>query len=144
MRRCIDGSWVCNATIMKEIESIFNPRHLDGDCDYIAHLLGEYETVISESMDCGNYNKAVTLLLAILDSLTRHFVEDEHYTYFDDMYSPEYVCQSIIEKMNRKAEAGQFPAEEMVRLREGLKRVKETEAYRNYGVLMYAIRSFEH
>lgn len=76
---------------MKEIESIFNPRNLDGDCDYIAHLLREYETIISECMDCGNYNKAVTLLLAILDSLTRHFVEDEHYTYFDDMYSPEYV-----------------------------------------------------
>ena len=61
-----------------------NPRHLDRDCDYIAHLLGEYETIISECMDSGNYSNAVTLLLSIRDSLTRHFVEDEHYTYFDD------------------------------------------------------------
>ena len=63
---------------IQEIESIFNPRHLDGDCDYIAHLLGEYESIISECMDSGNYSNAVTLLLAIPDSLTRHFVEDEH------------------------------------------------------------------
>lgn len=129
---------------IKEIESIFNPRHLDGDCDYIAHLLGEYESIISECMDSGNYSNAVTLLLVILDSLTRHFVEDEHYTYFDDMYSPEYVCQSIIEKMDRKAEEGLFPVEEIIRLREGLEKVKETETYREYGVLMFALRCFKH
>ena len=69
---------------IQEIESIFNPRYLDEDCGYIAVLLREYEIIISKSMDSGNYKDAVTLLLAILDSLTRHFVEDEHYTYFDD------------------------------------------------------------
>ena len=129
---------------IQEIESIFNPRYLDEDCGYIAVLLREYEIIISKSMDSGNYKDAVTLLLAILDSLTRHFVEDEHYTYFDDMYSPEYVCQSIIEKMNRKAEAGLFPVEEIVRLKEGLEKVKQTEAYRDYGALMFALRCFKH
>ena len=129
---------------IQEIESIFNPLYLDEDCGYIAVLLREYEIIISKSMDSGNYKDAVTLLLAILDSLTRHFVEDEHYTYFDDMYSPEYVCQTIIEKMNRKAEAGLFPVEEIVRLREGLEKVKETEAYSDYGVLMFALRCFKH
>lgn len=130
--------------IITEIESIFNPRHLDEDCDYIAHLLGEYESIIYECMDSGNYSNAVTLLLAILDSLTRHFVEDEHFTFFDDMYSPEYVCQAIIEKMDRRAEEGLFPVEEMIRLREGLEKVKETEAYREYGALMFALRCFKH
>lgn len=129
---------------IQEIESIFNPRYLDEDCGYIAVLLREYEIIISKSMDSGNYKDAVTLLLAILDSLTRHFVEDEHYTYFDDMYSPEYVCQSIIEKMNRKAEAGLFPVEEIVRLKEGLEKVKQTEAYRDYGALMFALRCFKY
>ena len=109
-----------------DIESIFNPRHLDEDCGYIAVLLHEYESIISEC------------------SLTRHFVEDEHYTYFDDMYSPEYVCQGIIEKMDRKAEEGLFPVEEMIRLRNGLEKVKETEAYRDYGALMFALRCFKH
>ncbi|MCF2583131.1 hypothetical protein [Bacteroides caecigallinarum] len=129
---------------IQEIESIFNPRYLDEDCGYIAVLLREYEIIISKSMDSGNYKDAVTLLLAILDSLTRHFVEDEHYTYFDDMYSPEYVCQTIIEKMNRKAEAGLFPVEEIVRLKEGLEKVKQTEAYRDYGALMFALRCFKY
>ena len=129
---------------IQEIESIFNPRYLDEDCGYIAVLLREYEIIISKSMDSGNYKDAVTLLLAILDSLTRHFVEDEHYTYFDDMYSPEYVCQTIIEKMNRKVEAGLFPVEEIVRLKEGLEKVKQTEAYRDYGALMFALRCFKY
>lgn len=127
-----------------DIESIFNPRHLDEDCGYIAVLLHEYESIISECMDSGNYSNAVTLLLAIQDSLTRHFVEDEHYTYFDDMYSPEYVCQGIIEKMDCKAEEGLFPVEEIIRLRNGLEKVKETEAYREYGALMFALRCFKH
>ena len=56
---------------IQEIESIFNPRYLDEDCGYIAVLLCEYEIIISKSMDSGNYKDAVTLLLAILDSLTR-------------------------------------------------------------------------
>lgn len=56
-----------------EIESIFNPRHHDGGCDYIAHLLTEYESIISECMDNGNYKDVVTLPLAILNSLTRLF-----------------------------------------------------------------------
>lgn len=56
--------------------------------------------------------------------------------------STVYVCQSIIEKMNRKAEAGLFPVEEIIRLREGVEKVKEKGAYRNYGMLMFALRCF--
>ena len=52
--------------------------------------------------------------------------------------------QDIIENMNRKAEEGLFPVEEIIRLREGLEHVKETEAYRNYGLLMFALRCFNH
>lgn len=29
--------------------------------------------------------------------MVNHFVEDEHYFYFDDMYSPEYSLQWIYE-----------------------------------------------
>lgn len=39
-----------------------------------------------------NYAEAVNLFLQILDSMASHYVVDEHYTYFDDMYSPEYAA----------------------------------------------------
>ena len=86
-----------------DIESIFNPCNLDEDCSYIAHLLSPYEKLIVARMDAGDYTCAVTMFLEILETLTRHFVSDEHYTYFDDMYSPEYVCDGIMQAMNRRS-----------------------------------------
>jgi hypothetical protein len=44
---------------------------------------------IKEALDAGLYKQAVTMYLQLLKSMTKHFVEDEHYCYFDDMYSPE-------------------------------------------------------
>ena len=108
-----------------DIESIFNPRNLDEDCSYIAHLLSPYEKLIVARMDAGDYTCAV-----------RHFVADEHYTYFDDMYSPEYVCDGIMQAMNRRIEQGLFPIAEQARLKAGLEQVKQSEACQDYGVLL--------
>ncbi len=119
-----------------DIESIFNPRNLDEDCSYIAHLLSPYEKLIVARMDAGDYTCAVTVFLEILETLTRHFVADEHYTYFDDMYSPEYVCDGIMQAMNRRIEQGLFPIAEQARLKAGLEQVKQSEACQDYGVLL--------
>ena len=82
----------------------------------------------------GNYAEAVTVLLEVLESLTYHFVEDEHYDYFDDMYSPDYVCQNMMEKVINAIESGIFPDAELQRLKDGLEKLKHTEAYDDYGV----------
>ena len=82
----------------------------------------------------GNFVKAVTVLLEVLESLTYHFVEDEHYDYFDDMYSPDYVCQNMMEKVINAIESGIFPDAELQRLKDGLEKLKHTEAYDDYGV----------
>ena len=74
----------------------------------------------------------------MLESLTYHFVEDEHYNYFDDMYSPDYVCQNMMEKVINAIESGIFPDAELQRLKDGLEKLKHTEAYEDYGVL-YAL-----
>ena len=52
---------------------------------------------IKEALDAGLYKQAVTMYLQLLKSMTNHFVEDEHFCYFDDMYSPEYFLQWIYE-----------------------------------------------
>ena len=72
-----------------EIEAVFNKRNIDEDCDTIASLLSPYRKMVRESLSQGNYADAVTILLEVLESLTYHFVEDEHYNYFADMYSGE-------------------------------------------------------
>lgn len=81
-------------------------------------------------------------MLEVLESLTYHFVEDEHYDYFDDMYSPDYVCQNMMEKVINAIESGIFPDAELQRLKDGLEKLKHTEAYEDYGV-PYALDVWE-
>lgn len=117
-----------------EIEALFSESNIDEDCDTIARLLSPYRKMVRESLSQGNYADAVTILLEILESLTYHFVEDEHYNYFDDMYSPDYVYQDMMEAIINAIKNGDFPATELQRLKEGLEKLKHTEAYEDYGV----------
>jgi len=50
-----------------------------------------------EILEVGMCKQAVTLYLQLLQSMVNHFVDDEHFCYFDDMYSPEYSLQWIYE-----------------------------------------------
>ena len=116
-----------------EIEAIFSERNIDEDCDTIARLLSPYRETVRESLNQDNYADAVTVLLEVLESLTYHFVEDEHYNYFDDMYSPDYVCQDMMEAVIAAIKSGIFPDEELQRLKDGMEKLEQTEAYGDYG-----------
>ena len=116
-----------------EIEAIFSKRNIDEDCDTIASLLSPYRKLVNSSLSQGYYTNAVTILLEVLESLTYHFVEDEHYNYFDDMYSPDYVCQDMMEVIICFIKNGNFPNAELQRLKDGLEKLKHTEAYEDYG-----------
>ncbi len=107
--------------------------NLDDDCDTIARLLAPYKQAVCESLGQGKYNEAVTILLEVLESLTYHFVEDEHYDYFDDMYSPDYVCQDMMEAVINSIKSRIFPDAEKLRLKDGLEKLMQTEAYEDYG-----------
>lgn len=129
-------------SLKAKIEAIFSENNIDEDCDTIARLLSPYRETVRESLSQGRYDEAVTILLEILESLTYHFVEDEHYDYFDDMYSPDYVCQGMMEAVIESIKGGSFPDEERKRLEEGLDRLMHTEAYEDYGV-PYALNVWE-
>ena len=125
-----------------KIEAIFSERNIDEDCDTIASLLSPYRKLVSSSLSQGNYAEAVTILLEVFESLTYHFVKDEHYNYFDDMYSPDYVFQDMMEAIISSIKSGNFPAAELQRLKSGLDKLKHTEAYEEYGV-PYALNVWE-
>ena len=77
---------------------IFTPRNIDEDCNKIADLINDVARMqIKEILVVGMYKQAVTLYLQLLKSMVNHFVADEHFCYFDDMYSPEYSLQWIYE-----------------------------------------------
>ena len=119
-----------------QYEMIFDPRNIDDDCDKIAGLMSSEVNVIKEAMDAGLYKQAVTMYLQLLKSMCEHFVEDEHYCYFDDMYSPEYTMQWIYEAIQKH----DIDAESQDLLDEGNKEILQSECYEDYGVPSYIDR----
>lgn len=114
-------------------ESIFDPHNIDDDCDKIASLIDNEGELIKDALEAGMYKQAVTMYLQLLKSMAVHFVEDEHYCYFNDMYSPEYSLRSIYDEI-RKYEIGE---EEQMMLDLGHSEIMDSECYQEYGYPSY-------
>ena len=114
-------------------ETIFDVRNIDDDCSKIADLLSEEAELINEAMSAGIFKQAVTMYLQMLKAMCVHFVEDEHYCYFDDLYSPEYILQCIFEKL----QMCNLDFETAMLLKEGHDEVMQTECYKEYGYPTY-------
>ena len=117
-------------------ETIFDARNIDQDCDRIASLMSAEANLIKEALDAGLYKHAVTMYLQLLKSMCEHFVEDEHYCYFDDMYSPEYPMQGIYEAIQEH----NIDSESQRLLEEGHKEILQSECYEDYGMPLYIDR----
>lgn len=116
-------------------EEIFTPRNLDRDCDHIGQLLFEYgEKFIEPALEDGMYSLAVKWYLQMLDSLTVHFIEEEHWTYYDDLYFPEQAVTHIWWQFVPHIRSGKLVGEDLKSLVDGLARIEQTEAYQNYGM----------
>lgn len=119
--------------LKREIEAIFNPCNIDTDCDTIANMLCSFKEVINKDMAKGNYHQAFDMFLEILDSLSNHFVEDEHFCYFDDMYSPDYTCSDMLKSIIVQIKTGKVLAEDVAYLDKEIAKIAAMEAYEEYG-----------
>ena len=114
-------------------EAIFNPDNIDQDCDKIASLMNVEADFIKEALEAGLYKQAVTMYLQLLQSMVNHFVDDEHFCYFDDMYSPEYSLQWIYEDIMKY----DIDEESRKLLEDGHKEILMSECYEDYGYPSY-------
>ena len=113
---------------------IFNSRNISWDCDQIWHLMLEENKRIERIAEQGDYQEAALRFMQMTKSMCRHFVEDEHYNYFDDMYSPEYAIDDLIDLFAGLDKAGKLPVETKVYLEKAWQEIKETECYQDYGL----------
>lgn len=114
-------------------EEIFAHRNLDSDCDTIGLLLYEYgEKFILSALEDGEYAIAVENYLRMLDSLTKHFITDEHWCWFDDFYSPDYTVSQIWDKFIPHIRFGVLAGECLEELEAGLAEIEASEAYQEY------------
>ena len=115
-------------------EDIFSPHNLGPDCDIIGGLLYRFgDMFILSALEDGEYAIAVDHYLQLLDSLTAHFVADEHWCWFDDIYSPDYTVSRIWDAFVPHIRSGALAGEPLAELESGLKQIEQSEAYQNYG-----------
>lgn len=113
---------------------IFNSRNIGWDCDEIWHLMLEENKRIERLVEQGDYQEAALRFMQMTKSMCRHFVEDEHYNYFDDMYSPEYAIDDLIDLFAGLDKTGKLPVETKEYLEKAWQEIKETECYQDYGL----------
>ena len=113
---------------------IFNRRNISWDCDQIWHLMLEENKRIEQIAEQGDYQEAALRFMQMTKSMCRHFVEDEHYNYFDDMYSPEYAIDDLIDLFAGLDKAGKLPVETKEYIEKAWQEIKETECYQDYGL----------
>ena len=90
----------------------------------------EYERLAEQ----GDYQEAALRFMQMTKSMCRHFVEDEHYNYFDDMYSPEYAIDDLIDLFVGLDKDGKLPIETKEYLGKAWLEIKDTECFQNYGL----------
>ena len=116
-------------------EEIFVPCNIGPDCDTIGQLLFEYgEKFIEPALKGGMYSLAVKWYLQMLDLLTVHYIQDEHWTYYDDLYFPDQAVSFIWEQFVPHIRLGKLSGEDLKTLEDGLALIEQTEAHRNYGI----------
>ena len=113
---------------------IFNRRNISWDCDQIWHLMLEENKRIERLAEQGDYQEAALRFMQMTKSMCRHFVEDEHYNYFDDMYSPEYAIDDLINLFVGLDKDGKLPIDTKEYLDKAWLEIKETACYQDYGL----------
>ena len=116
-------------------EEIFTPRNLGPDCDIIGGLLERFaEKFILSALEDDEYSIAVDYYLQMLDSLCAHFISEEHWSRFDDFYSPDYSVSHIWEAFIPHIRSGALAGEASAELESGLQQIQLSETYQEYGI----------
>ena len=115
-------------------QRIFNRRYVDWDCYSIWQLILEENKNIETLLAAGEYQTGALRFLQLTKSMCKHFVMDRHWEYFDDMYSPEYAIEDLIEAFEKLAKEGRLPEEVNRYIHEAWKEIEGMESCTDYGV----------
>lgn len=124
----------------KDIEQLFAPDHIDWECTRIGHDI--YDWVGKEmklQLAIGDSHAALLLFLQTVKSMCRHFISDEHWCYFDDIYDPDDSCDLLLNIIKSAQAAGLIPQSDLDFLHEAWKEIEAMEAHWNYGIANYKL-----
>ena len=113
---------------------IFNHRNIDMDCDHIWHLMLDENKSIMDLTEKGTYQEATLRFLQLTKSMCKHFIQDRHWEYFDDLYSPEYAIEDMVKWFGKLKRENKLPKEVDRYLHEAWKEIAATECCTDYGL----------
>ena len=114
---------------------IFARSNVGWECDLISFLMHDENERIKALANRGEYQEAALRFMQLAKSMCRHFISDEHYCYFDDLYSPEYAIGYLVDFFNELANEGKLPDETKEYLKKAWQEIMETECHQSYGML---------
>ena len=114
---------------------IFNRRNVTWDLTIIDIQVSREAKLIKTLAEIGDYITAATNFLQLTNSMCKHFIEDEHYNYFDDLYAPEYTIHDLVDYFNRLITQGKFPEDVKSYLHKRWAEIQAYEACTDYGLL---------
>ena len=114
---------------------IFASSNVGWGCNLISLLMYEENERIMALANRGEYQEAALRFMQLAKSMCRHFISDEHYCYFDDLYSPEYAIDDLVDFFNELANEGKLPEETKEYLKKAWQEIMETECHQGYGML---------
>ena len=114
---------------------IFNKRNVTWDLTIIDIQVSREAKLIKTLAEIGDYMTAATNFLQLTKSMCKHFIEDEHYNYFDDLYAPEYTIHDLVDYFNSLISQGKLPADVKNYFHRRWAEIKNYEACTDYGLL---------
>jgi len=66
--------------------------------------------------------------------MCRHFISDEHWCYFDDIYDSDDSCELFLKIIKSANAAGLIPLSDIDFFKEAWKEIEAMEAHWNYGI----------
>ena len=114
---------------------IFNRQNVTWNLTIIDIQVGAESKRINTLAEIGDYITAASLFLQLTKSMCKHFIEDEHYNYFDDLYAPEYTIHDLVDYFNRLITQGKLPEDVMNYLHKRWAEIQTYEACTDYGLL---------
>ena len=113
----------------------FARSNVGWECDLISFLMHDENERIKALANRGEYQEAALRFMQLAKSMCRHFISDEHYCYFDDLYSPEYAIGYLVDFFNELANEGKLPDETKEYLKKAWQEIMESECHQSYGML---------
>lgn len=118
-------------------KTIFTRNNVDWECTTIGREIYSLDREVNKYIERGQTHEALLLFLQIVKSMCRHFISDENWGMFDDVYDPDYSCMRIVDTLNNAYRQGKFSQKDLEFFHEAWKEIEKMEAVWDYGIGNY-------